>query len=140
MLMLRKVLYMLHQAPHAWNAKLDDTLLSLGLRRTPLEQTIYIRQNDNVQLVVRVYVNDFVITDSDYDDIKSFKEEKVVMFKMSNLGIEVKQSSERNFSWPTNCLCYAAPRELRLGEMQSRSNTHGGMLEAKQAKHATPIG
>jgi hypothetical protein len=32
-----------------------------------------------VQLVVRVYVDDLVITGSDYDDIKSFEEEMVVV-------------------------------------------------------------
>jgi hypothetical protein len=51
-LKLKKALYELHQVPQAWNAKLDDTLLSLGFRRTPLEHTIYVRWNGNVQLVV----------------------------------------------------------------------------------------
>jgi hypothetical protein len=49
--------------------------------------------------VVGVYVDDLVITDSDRNDIKSFKDEMVATFKMSDLGllhyylsIEVKQS------------------------------------------------
>jgi hypothetical protein len=42
-LKLKKALYRLHQASRAWNAKLDDTLLSLGFRRPPLEHAIYIR-------------------------------------------------------------------------------------------------
>jgi hypothetical protein len=77
-LKLRKALYRLHQAPHAWNAKLDD----------------------NVQLVVGVYVDDLIITGSDHDNIMSFKEEMAAAFKMSDLGllhyylsIEVKQSA-----------------------------------------------
>jgi hypothetical protein len=37
-LKLRKALYELHQAPRAWNAKLDDMLLSLGFWRTSLER------------------------------------------------------------------------------------------------------
>jgi hypothetical protein len=52
-----------------------------------------------VQLVVRVYVDDIIITGSDCDDIRSFKEEMAAAFKMSDLGllhyylgIEVKQS------------------------------------------------
>lgn len=36
-LKLMKALYGLHQAPRAWNAKLDSTLLSLGFRRSPSE-------------------------------------------------------------------------------------------------------
>jgi hypothetical protein len=52
-----------------------------------------------VQLVVGVYVDDLIITDSDRDNIRSFKEEMTTTFKMSGLGllhyylgIEVKQS------------------------------------------------
>jgi hypothetical protein len=45
---LKKALYGLHQAPRAWNVKLDDTLLSLGFRRTPSEHVIYVRWNNNM--------------------------------------------------------------------------------------------
>jgi hypothetical protein len=52
-----------------------------------------------VQLVVGVYVDDLIITSLDHDNIRSFKEEMVAAFKMSDLGllhyylgIEVKQS------------------------------------------------
>jgi hypothetical protein len=51
-----------------------------------------------VQLVVGVYIDDLIITGSDRDNIRSFKEEMAAAFKMSNLillhyylGIEVKQ-------------------------------------------------
>jgi len=97
---LRKALYGLHQAPRAWNAKLDDTLLSLGFRRSPSEHAIYIRPNQGAQLVVGVYVDDLVITGSSSDDIKRFKKEMAAAFKMSDLGllhyylgIEVKQGA-----------------------------------------------
>jgi hypothetical protein len=53
-LKLWKAFYGLHQAPRTWNVKLDDTLLSLGFQRTPSKHAIYVRQNGNVQLVVRV--------------------------------------------------------------------------------------
>jgi hypothetical protein len=53
-----------------------------------------------MQLVVGVYVDDLIITGSDRNNIKSFKEEMAAAFKMSNLGllhyylgIEVKQSA-----------------------------------------------
>jgi hypothetical protein len=98
-LKLKNASYGLHQAPRAWNTKLDNTLLSLGFWRTPSEHTIYVRWNANVQLVVGVYVDDLIITGSDRDNIKSFKEEMAAAFKMSGIGllhyyldIEVKQS------------------------------------------------
>jgi hypothetical protein len=99
-LKLKKALYGLHQAPQAWNAKLDGTPLSLGFRRTPSEHTIYIRWNGNVQLVIGVYVDSLIITGSNCDNIRSFKEEMTAAFKMGDLGllhyylgIEVKQNA-----------------------------------------------
>jgi hypothetical protein len=53
--------------------------LSLGFLRTLWKHTIYVQWNGNVQLVVRVYVDDLVTTGLDYDDIKSFEEEMVVV-------------------------------------------------------------
>jgi hypothetical protein len=80
--------------------KLDDTLLSLGFQRASSEHAIYIWWNGNVQLVIGVYVDDLIITSSDRDNIRSFKEEMTATFKMSDLnllhyylGIEVKQSA-----------------------------------------------
>jgi hypothetical protein len=97
---LQKALYGLHQAPRAWNAKLDGTLLSLGFRRTPSEHAIYVQWNGNMRLVVGVYVNNLIITGSNHDDIRSLKEEMASEFKMSDigllhyyLGIELKQSA-----------------------------------------------
>jgi hypothetical protein len=60
--------------------------------------------------VVGVYIDDLIITSSDRDNIKSFKEEMVVAFKMSDLGllhyylsIEVKQSAS-GISLSLRCL------------------------------------
>jgi hypothetical protein len=99
-LKLQKALYGLHQVSRAWNAKLDDTLLSLYFQRTPSEHAIYVRRNNNMQLVVGVYVDDLIITGLDHDDMTSFKEEMAAAFKMSDLGllhyyrsIELKQSA-----------------------------------------------
>jgi hypothetical protein len=60
--------------------------LSLGFLRTPSEHAIYVWRNGNVQLVVGVYVDDLIITSSDHDNIKSFKEEMAATFKMSDLN------------------------------------------------------
>jgi hypothetical protein len=60
--------------------------LSLGFLRTPSEHAIYVWQNGNVQLMVGVYVDDLIITNSDHDNIRSFKEEMAVTFKMSDLN------------------------------------------------------
>jgi hypothetical protein len=76
-LRLRKALYGLHQAPRAWNAKLDCTLSSLGFVRSSSEPAIYTRRSNSSQLVVGVYVDDLVITGPDRKEICMFKKEMV---------------------------------------------------------------
>jgi hypothetical protein len=100
-LKLHKVLYGLHQAPRAWNMKLDDTLLSFSFSRCPSEPAIYTKKIGNHQLMIGVYVNDLMITGSCKENIKKFKAEMPNVFKMSDLGflsyylgIEVKQGVE----------------------------------------------
>jgi hypothetical protein len=103
-LRLRKALYGLHQAPRAWNAKLDETLMSLGFIRCPSEPAIYTRKRNGSQLIIGVYVDDLVITGALQKDIKLFKAEMGKAFNMSDLGLlhyylglEVKQSSDGIF-------------------------------------------
>jgi hypothetical protein len=86
-LRLRKALYGLHQAPRAWNAKLDETLQSLGFTRCPSEPTIYTRRSCGNQLIVGVYVDELVVTGTSFDDIKRFKTEMAKIFNMSDLGL-----------------------------------------------------
>jgi hypothetical protein len=137
-------LYILHEASHAWNAKLDDTPLSLGFQRTPAEHAIYVQWNGDAQLVVGVYIDDLIITNSYCDDIKLFREKMAAAFKMSDLnllhcylGIEVNQSVSGIF---LNQCAYAMKLlELWHGGMQFMSCAHRGTLEAEQAEH-TVIG
>lgn len=98
---LHKALYGLHQAPRAWNQKLDTTLLTMGFMRCPSDHAIYCKGKGKQRLVVVVYVDDLVITGSSSNLITEFKKQMAVMFKMSDLGllsyylgIEVRQSSD----------------------------------------------
>jgi hypothetical protein len=77
-----------------------DTLLWFDFRRSSSEPIVYTRQADGEQLVIGVYVDDLMITGSNYNDIKCFKSEMAKVFNMSDLGflhyylgIEVKQSA-----------------------------------------------
>jgi hypothetical protein len=97
---LKKALYGLHQAPRAWNQKLNESLIliSLGFKKSPSEHAMYCKGDDAGRLVVGVYVDDLVITGTSSQEIQKFKKEMAHLFKMSDLGllhyylgIEVKQ-------------------------------------------------
>jgi hypothetical protein len=97
---LHKALYGLHQAPRAWNQKLDEQLGILGFIKCPFEHAIYCRGGGIERLVVGVYVDDLVITGPNSSSIQKFKAEMTKVFKMSDLGllsyylgIEVRQEA-----------------------------------------------
>ena len=136
---LHKALYGLHQAPRAWNHKLDESLISLGFKRSPSEHAIYCKEEGAGRLVVGVYVDDLIITGTNSQAIQKLKKEMTHLFKMSDLGllhyylgIEVKQSTEGI------SLCQKAyTRKIREGwngRLQCLSNSHGAKIEANQGK------
>jgi hypothetical protein len=84
---LVKALYGLRQAPRAWYAKLDSSLIELGFQRSTSEHAVYLRGAGAHRLVIGVYVDDLVITGGNNHDITVFKEEMKAKFKMSDLGL-----------------------------------------------------
>ena len=84
---LRKAFYRLRQAPRAWNAKLDSTLLSLKFKRCASEYGTYTHGHREQRLIVGVYVDDLIITRVDMEVLGRFKREMSKNFKMSNLGV-----------------------------------------------------
>jgi hypothetical protein len=79
-LRLRKTLYVLRQAPLAWNAKLDSTLKGMSLRKSPHEAAIYRRGNGGNTLLVSVYVDDLMIIGTKDAEVAAFKEEMKFTF------------------------------------------------------------
>ncbi|KAI3813170.1 hypothetical protein L1987_17887 [Smallanthus sonchifolius] len=83
---LSKALYGLRQAPRAWNMKLDHTLKSLGFEKCNLEQAVYTRRNKDSTLLIRVYVDDLIVTGTPKKEIEHFKCQMEEKFEMSDLG------------------------------------------------------
>jgi hypothetical protein len=79
-LRLRKALYGLRQASRAWNAKLNSMLKRTGFGQSPQEAAIYRWGNGGNTLLVGVYVDDLVITDTKDVEVAAFKEEMKVNF------------------------------------------------------------
>ncbi|GJY08410.1 ribonuclease H-like domain, reverse transcriptase, RNA-dependent DNA polymerase [Tanacetum coccineum] len=84
---LIKALYGLRQAPRAWNIKLDNTLKSLDFKKCALEQAIYTKTSKDSILLIGVYVDDLIITDTPKKEIDKFKAQMEEKFKMNNLGL-----------------------------------------------------
>jgi hypothetical protein len=72
-LSLCKALYGLRQALRAWNAKLDDTLVSLGFQKSSSEHGVYTRRRNVNRLILGVYVNDLIITGTSSEAIITFE-------------------------------------------------------------------
>jgi hypothetical protein len=99
-LILHKALYGLHQAPRAWNLKLDEKLNMLawnlkldeklnmlGFIKRNVDHAIYCHGGKGERLIVGVYVNDLIITGSSMNNIDRFKKEMATVFRMSDLGL-----------------------------------------------------
>ena len=100
-LKLKKALYGLRQAPRAWNIKLDETLISMGFIRSINDQVVYTSNRKERKLWVGVYVDDLIVTGSNYEEIEVFKISMKTKFEMTDfcllnsyLGIQVMQEED----------------------------------------------
>ena len=58
----------------------------LGFERCPSEHAVYRRSTGDTLLLVRVYVDDLVITGANMEEIDHFKQQMTNLFRMSDLG------------------------------------------------------
>jgi hypothetical protein len=77
----------LKQAPRAWNAKLNQELISLGFVRSKVEHAVYKRGENDSLLLVGVYIDDLIICGPNSKNITAFKEQTKRLFSMSDLGL-----------------------------------------------------
>lgn len=84
---LSKTLYGLRQAPRAWNIRLDRCLKELGFKKCIQEQAVYTRKEGESSVIVRVYVDDLIVTGNSTEDIKMFKQQMMTEFEISDLGL-----------------------------------------------------
>lgn len=83
---LVKTLYELRQAPRAWYAKLSICLKQLGFVKCPYEHSVYTRREGDEALVIAVYVDDILVTETKVSNINKFKQQMGKEFEISDLG------------------------------------------------------
>ena len=85
--LLRKALYGLRQASHAWNAKLDATFKKMGFKQSVHEAVVYQWGSEHNILLVSIYVDDLIITGTKEQKVEVFKAHMKKAFNMSDLGL-----------------------------------------------------
>ena len=83
---LKKALYGLNQAPRAWYNHIDSYLIQNGFQRSDCEPTLYIKANQQGNmLIVCLYVDDWIFK-SDFG-IEEFNSVMKDEFEMTDLGL-----------------------------------------------------
>ncbi|GJX89107.1 putative RNA-directed DNA polymerase [Tanacetum coccineum] len=83
---LNKALYGLKQAPRQWNAKLTTVLVEHGFVQSKFDYSLYIKHSNDLFVALLVYVDDFIITGNNIDEIENFKSYLKSKFMIKDLG------------------------------------------------------
>nr|GEW67851.1 hypothetical protein [Tanacetum cinerariifolium] len=83
---LKKALHGLKQAPHAWYDMLSSFLISQDFSKGSVDPTLFIRRNDNILLLVKIYVDDIIFAASTPELCDLFAKIMCSNFKMSMMG------------------------------------------------------
>nr|GEV54227.1 putative ribonuclease H-like domain-containing protein [Tanacetum cinerariifolium] len=96
-----KALYGLHQAPRAWYETLATYLLENGFQRGTIDQTLFIKKQQENILLVQIYVDDIIFGATNKALCQSFEKLMKDKFQMSSmgeltffLGLQVKQNKD----------------------------------------------
>ncbi|CAL2251278.1 unnamed protein product [Prunus armeniaca] len=85
---LHKALYGLKQAPRAWYGEIDTYFMQCGFKKSLSEATLYTKsRGDRDILIVSIYVDDIVYTGSCKELLDEFKEEMMMKYEMTDLGL-----------------------------------------------------
>ncbi|KZV57123.1 putative galacturonosyltransferase 3 [Dorcoceras hygrometricum] len=87
-LKLKKALYVLKQAPRAWNSRIATYFKENGLAKCPLEHALYVKLNkDGDILIVCLYVDDLIFIGNKPTTFDDFKRAMANEFEMTDLGL-----------------------------------------------------
>eukprot|EP00253_Pinus_taeda_P017407 PITA_17407 len=84
---LKKSLYGLKKAPQAWYAKMDSFLLETGFSRCHYDNIVYTKKVCKTLIILVLYVDDLILTDSDPNLINHVKSNLKKKFEMTDLGL-----------------------------------------------------
>jgi len=89
------------QASRQWFSKLKDTLISLGYIQSKNDYSLFLNKTSTHITILAVYVDDILLTGSDYIEIQHVKQHLNNIFGIKDLGklhyflcLEVSQTAE----------------------------------------------
>ena len=85
-LILKKALYILKQAPRAWYDRIDSNLMSLGFTKSDADPNLYYKVKNGCLLILVLYMDDLFLT-GDEKLIVGCKREVASDFEMKDLGL-----------------------------------------------------
>jgi hypothetical protein len=97
---LKKAIYGLKQASHAWNQQFHGVLIELGFERTYSDVGVYVRHQHTGGglLIIVLYVDNITIMGSSLEDVKQLKQKLSLCYEMSDfreiqsyLGMRIHQ-------------------------------------------------
>ena len=83
---LHKSLYGLKQAPRAWNDRFTSFLPSLGFKHTYADSSLFVKSLDHGIILLLVYVEDIIITETASCDIQRVIDALIAEFEITDLG------------------------------------------------------
>ena len=84
---LRKSLYGLKQSPCAWFGKFSQAVEEFGMQKSKYDHSVFYRNSNSGIILLVVYMDDIVITMSDFKGISSLKSFLQSQFHTKDLGM-----------------------------------------------------
>lgn len=83
---LKKAIYGLKQAPHAWFSSLSTHLLEFGFHASTVDSSLFLFNSAHTWLMVLVYVDDLILTGSSMSALDELLHSLLIAFPIKDLG------------------------------------------------------
>uniref|UniRef100_A0AAV1U7S1 Reverse transcriptase Ty1/copia-type domain-containing protein n=1 Tax=Peronospora matthiolae TaxID=2874970 RepID=A0AAV1U7S1_9STRA len=83
---LKRSLNNLKQSTRMWNQMIDEFMIKMGFNKSESDHCIYIKRDDQVKILVVLYVDDLILASSSNELLKSTKMALSTRFEMKDLG------------------------------------------------------
>ena len=133
--LLKKAIYSLKQALHAWNLQFHGVLLGIGFTRTCSDAGVYHCQDDGGTTIIILYVDDITILSDSIDSISQIKAALTSCYEITDLG-------EISSYLRVNIKCNRSKKQIEINQSQYILQIINcfGLLDANSMHISLPLG